>query len=569
MFGLPGKLRTMRTENRPLTSRFAQCLLSLTMGVTIIATGTGSGSPVEASGVLSKFEPLDAPCRLVDTRSDGHGVIEGGRTIDVPLVGHCGIPADATAMSMTLTAVHTQTQSYFTIFPSGTSRPESSANNYMVGTTRANGAVVKVGANGNLSLSSHGTAHAVIDISGYWVPSDATSSGRFVPAAPARLLDTRASGRPAAGSETRVPLPAGVPADATALAVNITTTATSTTSGFFTAHPAGTALPNASSLNFDAMNQTRAAAQIVPVNNNGLDIYTNTGEHIIVDYNGYFTGGSAAVSTDGLFVPVQPFRVHDSRSGAAHSAGSIRTVDPTSAWGGGAQAAVIANVTSVDPIQAGYSTTYPAGTAVSDTSTVNAAPGEAAPNFAVIPTSAHGISVFSHNQTNIVIDITGYFTGAPMPSGAPVTQPGTTPTPDAPAASALPGCPSTGRAAVVDKAAQRFWLCTDGQSVTDRLKMTTASARYGLPSIGTHTVFSKDVISVGIDGSTLHRFVSFYRTPQNSRIGFHQYVHQDPNTIGDLNQRGASAGCLRVSTDDSWTVWDHLRIGDKVVVITN
>jgi L,D-transpeptidase catalytic domain len=132
----------------------------------------------------------------------------------------------------------------------------------------------------------------------------------------------------------------------------------------------------------------------------------------------------------------------------------------------------------------------------------------------------------------------------------------------------LPGCPATGHAAVADKVAQRFWLCADGQAVTGQLAMTTGSLEYGLPPIGTYQVFAKDTIAHGIHGEVLERFVAFYRTPRGNRIAFHQYVHQDPSTIGDADQRGASAGCFRLSTADSWTVWDFLSIGDQVVVLT-
>jgi hypothetical protein len=132
----------------------------------------------------------------------------------------------------------------------------------------------------------------------------------------------------------------------------------------------------------------------------------------------------------------------------------------------------------------------------------------------------------------------------------------------------LPGCPATGHAAVADKVAQRFWLCADGRAVIGPLPMTTGSLAYGLPPVGTYHVFAKDVIAHGIHGEVLERFVAFYMTPRHNRIAFHQFVHQDESTIGDPDLRGASAGCFRVSTADSWTVWNHLSIGDEVVVLT-
>jgi hypothetical protein len=133
----------------------------------------------------------------------------------------------------------------------------------------------------------------------------------------------------------------------------------------------------------------------------------------------------------------------------------------------------------------------------------------------------------------------------------------------------LDGCPDAERGAVADKANQRYWLCMNGAAVTDEIPMTTASGNYGLPPIGTYEVFDRDEAAFGINGEPLERFVAFYTTPKGNRIAFHEVVDQDPATVGDLDQRGASAGCFRVREKDSVQVWDFLQIGDPVVVISN
>ena len=87
----------------------------------------------------------------------------------------------------------------------------------------------------------------------------------------------------------------------------------------------------------------------------------------------------------------------------------------------------------------------------------------------------------------------------------------------------LPGCPAdAARAAVVDKAAQRFWLCEHGRPSTAQLPMTSGSEAYGLPTVGTYHVFARNVVATGIHGERLHRFVAFYRTPRGNRIAFHE-----------------------------------------------
>ena len=133
----------------------------------------------------------------------------------------------------------------------------------------------------------------------------------------------------------------------------------------------------------------------------------------------------------------------------------------------------------------------------------------------------------------------------------------------------LEGCPDAERGAVADKANQRYWLCMDGVAVTDEIPMTTASGNYGLPPVGTYDVFARDEDAFGIGGEPLERFVAFYTTPKDNRIAFHEVVNQDPATVGDLDQRGASAGCFRVREADSVQVWDFLQLGDPVVVISN
>ena len=74
---------------------------------------------------------------------------------------------------------------------------------------------------------------------------------------------------------------------------------------------------------------------------------------------------------------------------------------------------------------------------------------------------------------------------------------------------------------------------------------------------------------VGALSAAVLWFVAFYTTERGNRIAFHEYVNQTEESIGDLDMRGDSSGCIRVSTADSWLVWDFLQIGDPVVVITN
>src|SRR5690606_20851400 len=126
------------------------------------------------------------------------------------------------------------------------------------------------------------------DVSGYWVRSSTTTDGRFIGDDVTRLLDTRDEGLTAFGpGETRtIPLPAGVPADAIAIAINLTLP-DSLGPTFMTAWEAGGTRPEASAVNADGPGQFRAASLIVPVTADGFQLYSLLGGHAVVDYTGY------------------------------------------------------------------------------------------------------------------------------------------------------------------------------------------------------------------------------------------------------------------------------------------
>jgi hypothetical protein len=108
-------------------------------------------------------------------------------------------------------------------------------------------------------------------------------------------------------------------------------------------------------------------------------------------------------------------------------------------------------------------------------------------------------------------------------------------------AAPLPPQPSRRPPSFHPRANQRYWLCMDGAAVSDEIPMTTASGNDGLPPVGTYEVIARDEDASGIGGEALERFVAFYTAPKGNRIAFHEVVKQDPDTVGDLDQRGASA----------------------------
>ena len=139
-----------------------------------------------------------------------------------------------------------------------------------------------------------------------------------------------------------------------------------------------------------------------------------------------------------------------------------------------------------------------------------------------------------------------------------------------------PGAGTPGTSAVIDRARQRAWLCDGPYRQGDELRVTTAITQ---PDPGTYPVYAKVRMTTSTFGghlSYLDRFVAFsYGWRTGARIAFHAVPRsakgvpfQRLDTLGDLNRRGESSGCIRVHPDDAVDIWNWLSIGDKVVVIS-
>ena len=388
----------------------------------------------------SRFVPV-GPVRLHDTRTSG-GPAPAGGSIDVAVGGQPGVPAGISAAVLNVTSVSAGADGYVTVWPSGTAQPLASSLNPLAGDTAPNLVTVPVGANGAVSIFCSATSGILVDLFGVYVPAGSANDGRFVPLGPARVLDTRQSGgKVRAGGVVRAALAAvGVPSDAVGAVLNVTATEASAP-GFLTVWPAGLGRPGTSNLNVST-GDTRANQVIVPITSAGVDIFTSGGTHVVVDIAGYFTGQSAPSSTTGLFVPVAPTRLLDTRqSGLLNPLGNgVRmqpgwTVEmPVSGRAGiaaAAASAIVGNTTLVDANGAGYLTAYAAGLGQPNSSNVNAsARGQVVPNHTIVPISSRGAAFYLSGGGHVLFDVAGYFTGTPpVPSGGlranppiPVTQ---------------------------------------------------------------------------------------------------------------------------------------------------
>ncbi len=207
----------------------------------LVADVVGYTSPAAASG----YTPV-APARLLDSRTGtgGYSTPWGPhQTRTLAVAGHGGVPAQASAVVLNLTATDTTAYSYVSAWPGATPWPGTSNLNVAPGQTLANLVTVPIGADGTIDLSNYaGSLDLVADLVGYYQPGTGTS---LVGLGPVRLLDSRnGTGGPTTpwgtGQTRTVGLAgeAGIPGNATAVVLNLTATDT-TAYGFVTAWPAG------------------------------------------------------------------------------------------------------------------------------------------------------------------------------------------------------------------------------------------------------------------------------------------------------------------------------------------
>ena len=271
----------------------------------VTLTNTSSGSvhlTAEVSAYFYAGKPSSpgtfgsvAPTRLLDTRTSS-GPVSGGKSVSFKVGGRVGIPTNAAAVVLNLTATETKSYGFLTAYAAGSPKPNSSNLSYNSGTTVPNLVVVPVGTDGKVTVSntSPGTAQIIADVEGYFLPGSPSQTGALRAMSPTRFLDTRTSSGPVAagGSVTfHVRGVKGIPTNVSAVVVNMTAT-DGKSRGFFTAFSSGSATPKASTL-FYVRERTIANLAVVPVGPDGNVKIKNTSSgsvQIIADVAGYFRG---------------------------------------------------------------------------------------------------------------------------------------------------------------------------------------------------------------------------------------------------------------------------------------
>lgn len=276
------------------------------------------------------FAALAAPQRLADTR-EGQPTIDGsfagtGRrsarsTYRIRVAGRGALPSDATAVALNVTATEVAGAGFLTVFPCDADMPNASNVNYVPGLTTPNAVLTRLDANGDVCIFTLESVHLVVDVAG----SLPDSVFKPLPE-PRRLLDSRVGGTTydgafrgaglqADGASFELPVAgrAGIPATATAVVLNVTSTE-STAAGFVTAHPQGSPQPGSSNVNFTP-GGTVANLVIAALGPTGdVCLFNRGATHLVVDVAGWLTGPSAAGTAESC--PARP---------SPDSIGSIRS----------------------------------------------------------------------------------------------------------------------------------------------------------------------------------------------------------------------------------------------------
>lgn len=232
------------------------------------------------------------------------------------------------------------------------------------------------------------------------------TAGRFTPATPFRLLDTRAAGGPVtAGTDRSVQVAGvgGIPASVTDVAVSVTVTAP-TASSHLSVHPDG-AYGGSSTLNYTA-GQTVTTGAVVPVRNGKIALRVGGGTaQVLLDVTGFHAG--VEVPGSSAHVPVTPTRLLDTRFGAPLT-GTPRQVRLGGVAGVPADArAVIVNATVVTPAAAGWLSAAPTQSATPTTVSYQAGRTTAAQTMLRLD-AGHAWLRLGGGSAHVLLDVAGY-----------------------------------------------------------------------------------------------------------------------------------------------------------------
>ena len=163
-------------------------LLGMLSGVLAVASAVivvGPGARAQAAGPA--IVPV-VPGRILETRSgpndktvdgqfQGIGAVAGGSEVALLVAGRHGVPGDAAAVMLNVTAVGPDAAGFLTVYPCGSARPLSSSVNYAAGQVVPNAVLAKVGDGGTVCIWTKATTHVLADVTAYVPAGDGGGNG--------------------------------------------------------------------------------------------------------------------------------------------------------------------------------------------------------------------------------------------------------------------------------------------------------------------------------------------------------------------------------------------------------
>lgn len=110
------------------------------------------------------------PCRLVDTRTTNAPSLAAGLSRAFTIAGQCGVPADATGISLNLTIADATTTGSLTMYPGTGTVPNTNTVSFAPGVNRANNVTLGLTL-GTLSVKDRqtsGSVNVIMDVNGYY-----------------------------------------------------------------------------------------------------------------------------------------------------------------------------------------------------------------------------------------------------------------------------------------------------------------------------------------------------------------------------------------------------------------
>jgi hypothetical protein len=212
-----------------------------------------------------------------------------------------------------------------------------------------------------------------------------------------------------------------------AVVMNVTVTDT-TAASYLTVFPSQVPRPNASNLNWTAGVTVPNLVEVPVGPGGGVTFFNAAGSvDVIADVEGWVGMANAPANPDGLYVPVTPTRVLDTRDGTGTggvkqpiASGQMIQVSVASAG----QEAVVLNLTATNPTAATYLTVWPDGATRPGVSNLNVAAGQTIANRVMVEVASNGmVDIYNAaGSVNVIADLNGSFTDGSLPTPGSVFQ---------------------------------------------------------------------------------------------------------------------------------------------------